>query len=117
MKEKKSNVKKYEKVVDESTTSMIRLIGLFLIVYALLCFTSGEVGCILSVPFTFLFGSFAPIILLVLMVYGAYMLVFKKSFSKLSAIQYILISLMWLCLLSSLVNLSEIPTKVFFRPF
>ena len=99
MKEKKSNVKKYEKVVDESTTSMIRLIGLFLIVYALLCFTSGEVGCILSVPFTFLFGSFAPIILLVLMVYGAYMLVFKKSFSKLSAIQYILISLMFIFVL------------------
>ena len=99
MKEKKSNVKKYEKLVDESTTSMIRLIGLFIIVYALLCFTSGEVGCILSVPFTFLFGSFAPIILLVLMVYGAYMLVFKKSFSKLSAIQYILISLMFIFVL------------------
>lgn len=95
MKEKKSNVNKYEKVVDESNASIIRLIGLFLIVYALLCFTSGEVGCILSVPFTFLFGSFAPIILVFLMVYGAYMLVFKKSLSSLTTIQYVLLSIMF----------------------
>ena len=89
MKEKKSNIKSNEKVMDESYTSIIRLIGLFLIVYGILCFTSGEVGCILSVPFTFLFGSFAPIILLVLMVYGAYMLVFKKSFSSATATDFL----------------------------
>ena len=95
MKEKKSNVKKYEKVMDESQTSIIRLIGLFLIVYGILCFTSGEVGCILSVPFTFFVGSFAPLVLLVLMVYGGYMLLFKKAFSALNTIQYVLISLMF----------------------
>lgn len=95
MKEKKSNVKKYEKVMDESQTSIIRLIGLFLIVYGILCFTSGEVGCILSVPFTFFVGSFAPLVLLVLMVYGGYMLLFKKAFSVLNTIQYVLISLMF----------------------
>ena len=96
MKEKKSNVKKYEKVMDESQTSIIRLIGLFLIVYGILCFTSGEVGCILSVPFTFFVGSFAPLVLLVLMVYGGYMLLFKKAFSPLNTIQYVLISLMFI---------------------
>lgn len=99
MKEKKSNVKRYEKVVDDSQTSLIRLIGLFLIVYGILCFTAGEVGSILSVPFTFFFGSFAPLLLLLLMVYGAYMLLFKKAFTSLNTIQYILISLMFVFVL------------------
>ena len=69
------------------------MVGLFLIVYSILCFTSSNVGCILSVPCTFLVGSFTPIALLVMAVFGAYMLFFKKLFKSLKPIQIILISL------------------------
>ena len=80
MKEKKSNMKKQVDVHDEDKASLIRLVGLFMIVYGILCFTSGEIGSILSVPFTFLVGSFAPIALLVVIVLGCYMLLFKKHY-------------------------------------
>ena len=80
MKEKKSNLKNKEVLQDEQTSSIIRLIGLFMIVYGILCFTSRNMGCILSVPFTFLFGSFAPVVLAVMVFLGVYMLLFKKVF-------------------------------------
>ena len=94
MKEKKSNVKKQRLTIeDENKQSIIRLVGLFLIVYAILCFTSSQIGCALSVPFTFLFGSFAPVVLAVMVFLGVYMLLFKKVFNSLSTIKYVLLAL------------------------
>ena len=101
MKEKKSNLKNKPIIIeDEQKASLIRLIGLFLIVYSILCFTSGNIGCALNIPFTFLFGSFAPIALLIMMFLGTYMLLFKKAFDKCSVIQYVLISIIALFALS-----------------
>lgn len=94
MKEKKSNLKNNNvSIEDEQKTSLTRLIGLFLIVYSILCYTSSDIGCALSVPFSFLFGSFTPIALLIVAIMGIYMLMFKKVFNSFSTIQYILISL------------------------
>ncbi len=94
MKEKKSNLKNNNvSVEDEQKTSLMRLIGLFLIVYSILCFTSSDIGCALSVPFSFLFGSFTPIALLIVIAMGLYMLVFKKVFQSFSTIQYVLVCL------------------------
>ena len=73
MKEKKSNLKNKEVLQDEQTSSLIRLIGLFMIVYGILCFTSKNMGSILSVPFTFLVGSFSSIALLIVIILGCYM--------------------------------------------
>lgn len=102
MKEKKSNIKNGNySIEDEQKQSIIRLIGLFLIVYGILCFTSGDVGCVLTVPFSFLFGSFTPISLLTIIVIGCYLLVSKRMFSSIKAIQWVLISLIlifYLCL-------------------
>ena len=68
MKEKKSNIKENEMSVDdEQKLSLIRLIGLFLIVYSILCLTTAATtsnntfGGIISSPFTFLLGSFSLI--------------------------------------------------------
>ena len=59
MKEKKSNLKNNEMTIDDAQkTSIIRLSGLLLIVYSILCFTYSKLGSVLSSPFTFLFGSF-----------------------------------------------------------
>ena len=97
MKEKKSNVKKQRLTIeDENKQSIIRLVGLFLIVYAILCFTSSQIGCALSVPFTFLFGSFAPVVLAVMVFLGVYMLLFKKVFNSLSTIKYVLLALIFI---------------------
>lgn len=93
MKEKKSNVKNNVTIEDEQKIALIRLFGLFFIVYSILCFTSSHVGSILSTPFTFLVGSAAPIALLLLMICGGYMLLFKKLFSGFNTIQWILITL------------------------
>lgn len=94
MKEKKSNIKNKPFVLeDDQKASINRLVGLFLIVYSILCFTSGNIGCALNIPFTFLFGSFAPIGLLVMMALGIYMLLFKKMFNKLKPIHYVLITM------------------------
>lgn len=94
MKEKRSNISNKNIVVDEQQTSIIRLVGLFMIVYGILCFTSKNMGCILSVPFTFLFGSFAPLVLLAVMLLGCYMLLLKKVFNYFSKIQLVLITLL-----------------------
>lgn len=95
MKEKKSNLKNNEISIDDAQkTSLIRLIGLFMIVYCILCFTSSEpIGCALSVPFTFLFGSCSWIILLMVIIFGFHMLIFKKVFRSFTTIQWVLISL------------------------
>ena len=94
MKEKKSNIKNKPIILeDDQKASINRLVGLFLIVYSILCFTSGNIGCALNIPFTFLFGSFAPIGLLVMMALGIYMLLFKKIFDKFKPIQYVLITM------------------------
>ena len=94
MKEKKSNIKKSKMTIDdENKQSIIRLVGLFLIVYSILCFTSSQIGCALSVPFTFLFGSYAPVVLTLIVLFGVYMLLFKKIFDKLSTIKYVLLAL------------------------
>ena len=94
MKEKKSNLKNKEVLQDEQTSSIIRLIGLFMIVYGILCFTSKNMGSILSVPFTFLVGSFSSIALLIVIILGCYMLLFKKMFNGFKTYQYVLISLL-----------------------
>ena len=94
MKEKKSNIKNKPIILeDDQKASINRLVGLFLIVFSILCFTSGNIGCALNIPFTFLFGSFAPIGLLVMMALGIYMLLFKKIFDKFKPIQYVLITM------------------------
>ena len=94
MKEKRSNIKNKEVVYDEHMSSVIRLVGLFMIVYGILCFTSRNMGCILSVPFTFLFGSFSPLALLIVIILGCYMLLLKKTFSGFSKIQYVLLTIL-----------------------
>lgn len=93
VKEKKSNLKNNITVEDEQKTALIRLFGLFFIVYGILCFTYGTIANILSTPFTFLFGSAASIMLLILILGGGYMLFFKKFFSSFSTIQWVLLSL------------------------
>ena len=118
MKEKKSNIKNKPIVIeDEQKGSLIRLIGLFLIVYGILCFTSGNIGCILSVPFTFFVGSFSPIALLIMMAMGVYMLLFKKVFNKCSTIQYVLIGIIALFALSLATATEANQTMVFSNCF
>lgn len=115
MKEKKSNLKSNEISIDDAQkTSLIRLIGLFMIVYCILCFTSSEpIGCALSVPFTFLFGSCSWIILLMVMLFGFHMLIFKKVFKSFSTIQWVLISLAILFSLVVATAVDELETMTF----
>ena len=108
MKEKKSNLKNKEVLQDEQTSSLIRLIGLFMIVYGILCFTSKNMGSILSVPFTFLVGSFSSIALLIVIILGCYMLLFKKLFNGFNSIQYVLITLL---IIFSLVIATHSPSN------
>ncbi len=107
MKEKKSNIKENEMSVDdEQKLSLIRLIGLFLIVYSILCLTTAATtsnntfGGIISSPFTFLLGSFSLIALIIVGFIGVYMLFFKKLFNFIKPIQYVLIVLAILFYLS-----------------
>ena len=93
MKDKKSTLNKKVKIEETQSESIIRLFGLFFIVYAILCFTNSDMGLILSTPFTFLVGSFAPIALLALIVIGCFMLLFKKKMFNFSAIQYAMLAL------------------------
>lgn len=99
MKEKKSNYNSKVNIDDDQKQALIKLVGLFLIVYGILCLASGEIGCILSVPFTFLVGSFSPIVLFALIIVGCYMLFFKKGINKIKPLQCVLLSLMGVFLL------------------
>ena len=100
MKEKRSNMNQNVEINDEQHESLLRLIGLFLIVYSILCFTSGHMGSILGLPLTFLFGSFSYIALLILLIVGLFLLLFKKYRIAFSVIQYVLLVIMLLFLLS-----------------
>ena len=100
MKEKRSNMNQNVEINDEQHESLLRLIGLFLIVYSILCFTSGHMGSILGLPLTFLFGSFSYIALLILLIVGLFLLFFKKYRIAFSVIQYVLLVIMLLFLLS-----------------
>ncbi|MDY2889754.1 MAG: DNA translocase FtsK [Candidatus Caccosoma sp.] len=100
MKEKRSNMNQNVEIDDEQHESLLRLIGLFLIVYSILCFTSGHMGSILGLPLTFLFGSFSYIALLILLIVGLFLLFFKKYRIAFSVVQYILLIIMLLFLLS-----------------
>ena len=100
MKEKRSNMNQNVEINDEQHESLLRLIGLFLIVYSILCFTSGHMGSILGLPLTFLFGSFSYIALLILLIVGLFLLLFKKYRITFSVIQYVLLVIMLLFLLS-----------------
>ena len=93
MKDKKSTLNKKVKIEETQSESMIRLFGLFFIVYVILCFTNSDMGLVLSTPFTFLVGSFAPIALLALIVIGCFMLLFKKKIFDFSPIQYVMLTL------------------------
>lgn len=93
MKDKKSTLNKKVKIEETQSESMIRLFGLFFIVYVILCFTNSDMGLVLSTPFTFLVGSFAPIALLALIVIGCFMLLFKKKIFNFSPIQYVMLTL------------------------
>ena len=93
MKEKKSTLNKKVKIEDSQSESLIRLFGLFFIVYSILCFTNSDMGLILSTPFTFLVGSVAPIALLALIVIGCFMLLFKKKMFNFSSIQYVMLTI------------------------
>ena len=100
MKEKRSNMNQNVEIDDEQHESLLRLIGLFLIVYSILCFTSGHMGSILGLPLTFLFGSFSYIALLILLIVGLFLLFLKKYRIAFSVIQYVLLVIMLLFLLS-----------------
>lgn len=94
MKEKKSNLKDNELTIEEEQrNSIIRLVGLFFIVYGVLSLTSIDLGCAICVPFTFLFGSFAPVALVLLVFAGLYMLLFKKLLYFKKPIKYVLLTL------------------------
>ena len=100
MKEKRSNMNQNVEIDDEQHESLLRLIGLFLIVYSILCFTSGHMGSILGLPLTFLFGSFSYIALLILLIVGLFLLFFKKYRIAFSVIQYVLLIIMLLFILA-----------------
>ena len=100
MKEKRSNMNQNVEIDDEQHESLLRLIGLFLIVYSILCFTSGHMGSILCLPLTFLFGSFSYIALLILLIVGLFLLFFKKYRIAFSVIQYVLLIIMLLFILA-----------------
>lgn len=94
MKEKKSNLKNENiNIDDEQRESVIRLIGLAIIVYCIFAFIPSKLGVYASVPFTFFFGSAAPIILLFLLMYGLYMLFFKKLIHSISWVKWLLLIL------------------------
>ena len=90
------------KQLQESKKSdIVRLIGLFLIVYGILCFVSGGIGKILSVPFTFLFGFASIFFIIAMIVFGGLMLVLRQKivFKKKIKIVFLAVSLVFFLML------------------
>lgn len=109
MKDKKSSLKENNNYEYEEQNSLMKLIGLFIIVYCFVGITDTQIGYVLKAPFTYLFGSFGILILIpVLLLVGFYMLLTKKVFHLFSKLQYVMIALLILFILVlSSINLDS----------
>ena len=77
-------------------SDVIRLVGLFMVVYGLFCFISGGIGKVLSVPYTFLFGFASIFMIIATILVGAYMVVSKSLLTFEKKSKYIYLSLAFL---------------------
>ena len=91
MKTKKSNVT-YKNLDDNQRASLMMLIGLFLIVYSIICVTEGP-GKYFRFPLTYLFGSYGVIYLIPILFIGFYMLIKRKPMEIFSKIQNVVFAL------------------------
>ena len=87
------------KMDKEQKELITRLIGLILIVYVALCMFAGNIGAILTVPFSFLFGGFTLFFYIALIGVGISLIILKKMMIRPKTYQYVCLSIALLFML------------------